>query len=70
MLKNCTVFFEREKIEKIAEMVVRRSEVKMEGEMEICKEVGMILGWKEAKIVVNKYSPKIDIDSLRMKLDI
>lgn len=49
---------------------MRRSEVKMEGEMEICKEIGMILGWKEAKIIVNKYSPKFDMDSLRMKLDI
>lgn len=70
MLKNCAVFFDRERIEKIAEMVVRKSGVQMEGEREICKEVGVILGWKEAKILVNKYSPKFDMDSLRMKLEI
>lgn len=46
MLKNCGVFFDREKIEKIAEMVVRKSEVREESEREICREVGMILGWK------------------------
>lgn len=27
MLKNCAVFFDREKIEKIAEMIVRKSGV-------------------------------------------
>lgn len=70
MLKNFDVFFDRERIERIAEMVVRKGGVQMEEEREICREVGVILGWKEAKIVVNKYSPKFDMDSLRIKLEI
>ena len=46
MLKNCGVFFDSEKIEKIAEIIARKSEVRLEADREICKEVGLILGWK------------------------
>ena len=46
MLKNCGVFFDSEKIEKIAEIIARNIEVRLEADREICKEVGLILGWK------------------------
>ena len=51
MLKNCGVFFDSEKIEKIAEIIARNIEVRLEADREICKEVGLILGGSRQRLL-------------------
>ena len=45
------MFFDSEKIEKIAEIIARNIEVRLEADREICKEVGLILGGSRQRLL-------------------
>jgi hypothetical protein len=62
MLRDCSIFFGKEKIEKVIQLVDQVQSNKLAVEDSLHKEIKETIILKEAKIIVKKYEPKFDME--------
>lgn len=62
MLRDCSIFFDKEKIEKVVQLVDQAQRKVVIKEELLHREIKEIVILKEAKIIVKKYEPKFDME--------